>query len=59
MTEYDPPTPDLSLDEQIRHARGFANGICRNDHHVARLLEQMARSIEALRLQVQQAKGDA
>jgi hypothetical protein len=45
---YDPPPPDLPLDEQVRHARGFAAGICRDDHHVSRLLEQMARSIEAL-----------
>jgi hypothetical protein len=45
---YDPPPPDMSLDEQVRHARGFAQGICRNDHHVSRLLEQMARSIEGL-----------
>jgi hypothetical protein len=48
---YDPPPPDMSLDEQVRHARGFAQGICRNDHHVSRLLEQMARSIEGLRAQ--------
>lgn len=45
---YDPPPPDLSLSEQVRHARGFAAGICRDDHHVSRLLEQMARSIEVL-----------
>lgn len=45
---YDPPPPDMSLEEQVRHARGFAAGICRNDHHVSRLLEQMARSIEHL-----------
>lgn len=45
---YDPPCPDMSLDDQVRHARGFANGVCRNDHHVARLLDQLARSIEGL-----------
>lgn len=45
---YDPPCPDMTLEDQVRHARGFAQGICRNDHHVSRLLEQMARSIEAL-----------
>lgn len=47
-TRYDPPCPDMTLEEQVRHARGFAQGVCRNDHHVSRLLEQMARSIEAL-----------
>lgn len=53
---YDPPPPDMELSEQVRHARGFAAGVCRNDHHTARLLEQMARSIEGLTTALREAE---
>lgn len=55
--KYDPPPPDMTLEEQVKHARGFAQGICRNDHHVARLLEQMARSIEALQAEIESTRS--
>lgn len=45
---YIPASPDMDLAEQARHARGFAAGVCRNDHHTSRLLEQLARSVDAL-----------
>lgn len=48
VTAYIPPCPAMLLDEQVRHARGFASHLHANDHHTSRLLNQLADSIEAL-----------